>query len=86
MDSNPRFEWMETGSQAMVQMLSSIAAAHETVRMEMYIFHLSDTAEKFRQALIDAVQRKVHVRVMIDAFGSMSLPTGFWDSLRAAGG
>lgn len=86
MDSNPRFEWLETGAQAMLQMLAAIAAARETVRMEMYIFHLSATAENFRQALIDAAQRRVRVRVMIDALGSMSLPDEFWNTLRAAGG
>jgi len=86
MDQNPKFEWLETGTQAVGQMLSSIEAARKSVRMEMYIFHESDTAQKFRQALMDAAQRKVHVRVMIDAFGSMALPENYWDTLRAAGG
>jgi cardiolipin synthase len=86
MDRNPRFEWLETGAEAVVQMLSSIEAARDSVRMEMYIFHESDTAEKFREALVDAAQRQVHVRVMIDALGSMSLPDSFWDPLRAVGG
>lgn len=86
MDRHPRFEWLETGTQAMIQMLSCIEAAHDTVRLEMYIFHSSATADKFCTALIDAAQRKVRVRVMIDALGSMSLPAGYWDSLRAAGG
>ncbi|MGZ4972645.1 MAG: phospholipase D-like domain-containing protein [Limisphaerales bacterium] len=86
MAQDPRFEWLETGAEAAVQMLSAIEAARQTVRMEMYIFHESATAEKFRQAFIDAVQRNVRVRVMIDALGSMALPDNFWDTLRAAGG
>jgi cardiolipin synthase len=86
MESTPRFEWIETGSEAVSQMLSSIADARESVRMEMYIFHESDTATKLRQALIDAAERKVRVRVMIDALGSRSLPDNFLDGLRAAGG
>lgn len=83
---NTQFEWMETGAQALAEMLSCITQARESVRLEMYIFHPSDTAEKFRIALIDAAQRRIRVRVMIDALGSMSLPDGFWNSLRAAGG
>ena len=83
---NTHFEWMETGAQALSEMLACIDAARESVRLEMYIFHTSITAEKFRVALIHAAQRKVRVRVMIDAFGSMSLPAHFWDTLRAAGG
>jgi cardiolipin synthase len=77
---------METGTQALAQMLAAIAAAKTSVRLEMYIFHQSETAERFRDALIEAAQRKVNVRVMVDAFGSMSLSDSFWDTLRTAGG
>jgi cardiolipin synthase len=88
MESQPstHFEWMETGAQALSEMVACIRNARESIRLEMYIFHLSDTAEKFRIALIDAAQRKVRVRVMIDALGSMALPNHFWDTLRATGG
>ncbi|MDB6058168.1 MAG: Phospholipase D/Transphosphatidylase [Verrucomicrobiales bacterium] len=86
MEQNPRFEWLETGAEAVVQMLSAIEAARDSVRMEMYIFRESATAENLREALVRAVHRNVHVRVMIDALGSMSLPDTFFDTLRAAGG
>jgi cardiolipin synthase A/B len=77
---------METGTQAMSEMLACIGTARESVRLEMYIFHPSATADRFRDALIAAAQRKVRVRVMIDALGSLSLPGNFFDALRAAGG
>lgn len=85
-EPNTHFQWLETGAQGLSEMLTCIGTARQSVRLEMYIFHLSETAEKFRIALIDAAQRRVRVRVMIDALGSYALPDDFWATLRAAGG
>ncbi len=45
------------------------------------------SANEFRDALVRSKQgRGVRVRVLVDALGSMGLPNGFWEALRAVGG
>jgi len=80
------FQWLHSGAEALAEMLAAIAAALRSVRLEMYIFDPSPVADQFREALIAAARRGARVQVLVDAFGSMSLPEGYWESLRAAGG
>jgi cardiolipin synthase len=80
------FRWICTGDQALAEMLDAISAAKISVRLEMYIVHTSAIAEKFRAALINAVQRGVRVRVTVDALGSITLPDSFWEPLQISGG
>jgi cardiolipin synthase len=80
------FQWITKGNQAVAEMVSAIGRARDSVRLEMYIFSPSPAATAIRQALIDACRRGVRVFVMIDAWGSSSLPSGFWDGMRLAGG
>ena len=80
------FQWLPTGGEALAEMLAAIAAAQRSVRLEMYIFDPSPVADHFRDALADACRRGATVQVLVDAFGSMSLPDGYWETLRAAGG
>jgi cardiolipin synthase len=79
------FEWLRTGGEALGDMLAAIAAAQRSVRLEMYMFDPSPVANRFRDALGDACRRGARVQVLVDAFGSMSLPDGYWETLRAAG-
>ena len=67
-------------------MLDAIAAAQNSVRLEMYIFHESEIALQFRQELINACQRGLQVQVLIDALGSVTLPESFWDVFKMSGG
>lgn len=67
-------------------MLGAIAAAVESVVLETYIFADCALGERFRAALIEARQRGVRVRVLVDAFGSLELPDYFWHPLQAVGG
>lgn len=67
-------------------MLAAIDAAQSAVCLEMYIFGPGTLGERFREALVRASRRGVQVRVLIDAFGSYNLPTGFWSVLQQAGG
>jgi cardiolipin synthase len=80
------FQWLHTGSEALAEMLAAIAAAQRSVRLEMYIFDSSPVADHFRDALGEACRRGAKVQVLVDAFGSMSLPDDYWETLRAAGG
>lgn len=80
------FRWMCTGDQALAEMLDAIGAAKISVRLEMYIVHTSPIAEKFRETLINALQRGVRVRVVVDALGSITLPDRFWEPFKSSGG
>jgi cardiolipin synthase len=80
------FHWLETGGQALTEMLAAVTLAQRSVRLEMYMFDPSPVADSFRDALVGACRRGAKVQVLIDAFGSMSLPDGYWEEFRAAGG
>jgi len=80
------YQWLETGAEMLGRMLVAIAEANQSIRLEMYIVHDDSTAEQFREALLQASRRGVHVQVLVDAVGSMGLPQSFWASLRGAGG
>jgi len=67
-------------------MLAAIDAAQGSLCLETYIYSPDSLGEKFRDALVRARQRRVRVRVLYDALGSMSLPGSFWEPLRKAGG
>jgi cardiolipin synthase len=66
--------------------LACIEEARQSIRFEFYIYRDSEIGLRFLEALVRACQRGVHVRVMIDALGSVSLQEKFFDPLKAAGG
>lgn len=80
------YKWLHTGEEALEEMLDAIGNAVQSVRLEMYIFHTGPTADQFRQALVNACQRGLRVRVLVDALGSAYLPESFWQTLRDSGG
>jgi cardiolipin synthase len=80
------FRWLETVDEAFEAMLSAIEAARSTIRLEIYIYRASAIGETVREALIKACERKVTVKVLLDALGSISLPEKFWEPFIAAGG
>ncbi|MCH8474873.1 MAG: cardiolipin synthase [Opitutales bacterium] len=58
------------GDEAYPRMLEAIEGAQKTITLTTYIFANDQTGEKFLDALAAAVQRGVHVRVLIDAVGA----------------
>jgi cardiolipin synthase A/B len=78
--------WLRTGHEAYPAMLAAIDAARESVCLETYIFMPDSLGEQFRAALLRARERGARVRVLVDALGSVSLPAGYWQPLRDAGG
>ncbi|XHR27353.1 MAG: phosphatidylserine/phosphatidylglycerophosphate/cardiolipin synthase family protein [Chthoniobacteraceae bacterium] len=80
------FRWLPTGAAGLEAMLAVIAGAARTVALEMYIFSPGPLAERFREALIAARRRGVRVQILLDAFGSHSLPAHFWRPLIRLGG
>lgn len=58
-------------------MLQSIGSARREIRLESYIFADDEIGRRFADAFVDCVARGVHVRLHIDAAGSL-----FWASRR----
>ena len=67
-------------------MLAAIAQARRSLELETYIFADDHIGRQFRDALVHAAARGVRVRVLADAFGSLTLPADFFTPLTAAGG
>src|SRR5512133_735970 len=80
------YNWLCTGHEMFPAMLAAIGAAKRSVLLETYIFSPGALGEQFRTALIAARKRGLEVRVLLDAFGSYTLPADYWSALRAAGG
>jgi cardiolipin synthase len=85
-DTATGFRWLRTGDEAFAEMLAAIGSARLVVKLESYIYDSSPIGMRFREALVAACQRGVNVRVLIDAFGSITLMDSFWEPLRQAGG
>ena len=79
-------QWLRTGDEIFPAMLAAIDSARASVCLEVYTFAPGSLGERFREALVRAQRRGARVRVLVDAFGSMGLPSDFWQPLRAIGG
>lgn len=80
------YTWLKTGDEYYSAYLAAIDSARETILLETYIFALGGPGDKVRDALTAAVRRGVKARVLIDGFGSMDLPAGYWNDFTSAGG
>ena len=80
------FRWLWSGADAFPLMLQAIDAATRSVRLEMYIFSAGDPGDAFRDALVRAAGRGVHVQLLLDAVGSFGLPASYWKTFSDAGG
>jgi len=67
-------------------MLAAIGNAKCSVALETYIFADDALGRRFLDALVAARHRGARVRVLVDALGSITLPTAFWIPLIHAGG
>ena len=81
-----RIELFRSGSELYPRMLDDINRAEESIRWEMYIFAADSVGELFRDALAERTKAGVRVRLLVDALGSWSTPSSFFDSVRLAGG
>lgn len=77
---------LKNGSEAFPAMFKAIERAGSCIALEMYLVADDETGREFRSHLEKAAQRGIEVMVLVDAWGSLSLPDGFWDTLREAGG
>jgi cardiolipin synthase A/B len=80
------YDWLTTGDEYYAALLAAISAAHESIRLETYIFAAGAPGDDIRVALVAAAHRGVKVKVLADAFGSLELQGDYWNEFVAAGG
>lgn len=82
---NP-FTLFGSGVKAFEAVEAALADARESISLEVYIFGDDGTGRRIRERLTAAAGQGVRVRVLVDGWGSWSLPAGFWHPLSHAGG
>ena len=80
-----RLQLVESGVERFEMLLSLIAGAQKSIKMLMYMFNPDKDGDAVRNALTEAAQRGVRVKLLIDGFGSAATPKFFTD-LGEAGG
>lgn len=80
------YQWLPTGRIGLEAMLSAIEAARHTVLLETFIFTDEAIGCRILAALLEARKRGVRTRILLDALGSITLPSSFWHPLVQAGG
>jgi len=80
------YEVLQNGDEFYPAMLEAIRGAKRTIELETYNYADGHAGEQFTTALVEAAQRGVLVRMVLDAFGASSPPDDLTDRLRAAGG
>jgi cardiolipin synthase len=78
-------ELIETGEARLRAVLELIGGAQQSLKMLMYMFNTDEAAREVRDALVEAAQRGVEVKLLIDGFGS-SAPAKFFTALDENGG
>jgi cardiolipin synthase len=86
MQNGSHAHWLPNGEAAFRRMLAAIGEATASIRLETYIFAAGAPGDLFRAALAAAGARGVKVEVLVDGFGSRSLPQDYWIPVRAVGG
>jgi cardiolipin synthase len=68
-----RITRLDNGARFYPEMLATIAGAHRSIALECYIFHPGQIGDAFTAALVERATAGVHVRIVLDAFGSRRL-------------
>jgi cardiolipin synthase len=80
-----RFQFLPTGAAAIAEVEALIRQAQQSVCFEMYIYRADATGDGIRAALLDACERGVRVRILLDDFGSADLPKDYLSGLQTLG-
>jgi len=83
---DPSPELLAGGSAVYACMWRLLRQARTAVELETYIYEAGAVGDRFLAELTGAARRGVHVRVLLDAYGSDTLPQGYFAPLLAAGG
>lgn len=80
-----RITLLRNGGEFFPALESAIDAAAVEVRLETYIYDADATGRRIAEALKRAAARGVRVTLLVDGFGSRSLPASFLEDLRDSG-
>jgi cardiolipin synthase A/B len=84
--AEPAPELLVGGRAAYACMWRLVRQARSAVELETYIYETGAVGDRFLAELTGAALRGVRVRVLVDAYGSDTLPQGYFAPLLAAGG
>lgn len=79
------FDLFQDGTRAYPEMIAAIAEAQTSIVLASYIFADDKSGDGFATALVDAHQRGVQVRVLVDGIGSGYFRSKMFVRLRRAG-
>ncbi len=79
------FQLLEGSKELFPAMVASINNAKHSVQMETYIFDLTGSGTSIASALEEAAKRDVRVHVMVDGFGTPTLPDEWVQRFKTAG-
>jgi len=73
------------GPATMKEMMAAARDAKSSINLETYIFDHDKIGLEFADLLIEKQRQGVTVNIMVDAVGTLTVPTAFFDRMRAAG-
>jgi cardiolipin synthase len=76
---------LRDGAEAYPAMLEAIRSARRSILLETYMFIEDSVGAEFAEALSQAAERGVQVKVLYDAVGSWGSRKAFFDAMRARG-
>lgn len=79
-----RVERLRNGDEIFPAMLAAIRRARRRIDFETFIYWSGDIADRFADALIDAAERGVEVRVLLDAVGSIPMSASLRERLASS--
>ena len=83
--TNSQVEPLFNGDQFFPSMLEAIHSAKDSIDFLTFIYWSGDIASEFAEALAEAAQRGVKVRVILDGYGSYEIEDSLVASMRSAG-
>ena len=81
-----RITRLKNGVQFYPAEIAAICGARRAINLEYYEFKEGQVSGEILEALIERAQAGVEVRMIVDAIGSMSTHSSYFDRLKAAGG
>ncbi|MEH6727305.1 MAG: phospholipase D-like domain-containing protein, partial [Hyphomicrobiales bacterium] len=80
-----RIDVLRSGTEAYPEMLAAIASANCSIALATYIFRLDNVGAKFVEALVEAQDRGVQIRVLVDGIGGGYFSSPIMRALENAG-
>lgn len=77
---------LNNGDEFYPAMLKAIREAERTVNFTTYIWQGGEVSDAFFEALVEAAERGVEVRILVDGWGGLKTPRNDIERLRAVGG